>query len=143
MMPADSPVAILNELLTLEWHGLPRRLIESGAFVSPTAKSDYNHLLVMAKKAREHAGVLADLIQNLGGVPQSGLPPTDSAGYHFSELSHLRPLLLSEQKNIVEEYTAAGRRLSNVPRAAAVVAAILEDHRRTLEELSAQKNARG
>jgi len=143
MMATASPPDILNELLALELNCLPQRLIESGAFVSARARSDYDRLRVLSQNARQHAGALAELIQNLGGVPQPALPKTDTAGYHFTELTHARNLLLDEQQRVVRDYAAAGARLSSVPRAASLVATILEDHRRALDEFSAQKNARG
>lgn len=143
MMDAPSITDILNELLNLELNSLPVRMIESVAFISARSRTDFVHVTSMAKSARTHAGVLADLIQNLGDSPQPTPPSLDSAGYHFQELAHVRALLISEQEQTVQKYQTAAQRVSKSPRAAALVGAILEDHRRTLAELSAQKNARG
>lgn len=143
MMDAPTTTNLLNELMNLELNSLPIRMIESAAFVSARSKADFVHVTKMAKSARAHAAALADLIQNLGDSPRSAPPPLDSAGYHFQELAHARPLLISQQERTVQTYQSAATRVSKNPRAAALVGAILEDHRRTLAELSAQKNARG
>lgn len=143
MMDAPSTTDILNELLNLELNSVPVRMIESVAFISARSRTDFVHVTNMARSARTHAGALADLIQNLGDSPRPTPPSLDSAGYHFQELAHVRALLISQQEQTVQKYQTAVQRVSKSPRAAALVGAILEDHCRTLLELSAQKSARG
>lgn len=143
MMDAPPTTDILNELLNLELNSLPIRMIESVAFISARSRTDFVHVTNMARNARTHAGALADLIQNLGDSPQPTPPSLDSAGYHFQELAHVRTLLITQQEKTVQNYQTAAQRVSKNPRAAALIGAILEDHRRTLTELTAQKNARG
>lgn len=142
-MDADRSAAILNELFNLELHRHPIRLIESAAFVSARSQADHRQLLSLAKQAKAHVGAIADLMYNLGATPHPTPPSLDSAGYHFTELGAVRNMLVEEQTRTVEAFQQAAQQLSKFPRAAALVGALLEEHRQTLAALTAQKNARG
>ncbi len=129
-------VAILNELLTLEQQSLAHRLLE--ATVSVTSLSVPVWVLVQRITAatRDHSAALARLILDLGATPAPRRNLITSADLHFQDLHRVLPRLIADQEAIVRSYTVAARRLSDDPRALAVVTRILQQHQKDLQLLS-------
>jgi hypothetical protein len=132
-------VAILNELLSIEQRSLAPRLLEATVSVSSLSIPALVLVQRMTAATRTHSAALAKLILDLGGTPAPRRYLIATADLHFQDLQHVVPRLVADQEAIVCSYTLAAQRLSDEPRALALVTRILQQHQqdlRTLSELS-------
>lgn len=129
-------VAILNELLTLEQRSLAPRLLESTVSVSGPSVPALVLVQRMTAATRDHGAALAKLILDLGGTPSPRRYLIATADLHFQDLQHVLPRLVIDFEAIVRSYTLAAQRLSDEPRALALVTRILQQHQQDLQSLS-------
>jgi len=128
-------LAILNELLTDEQNSLALRLLESTISVSSTSVKVWLLVQRMAEAARDHAPGLARLILELGGTPAPRCYPIATADLHFQDLQFVVQRLVADQEAVARRYILAAQRLSDEPRAAALVSRILQRHQQDLQSL--------
>lgn len=128
-------VAILNELLTLEQRSFAPRLLEATVSVSSQSVSVLVLVQRMTAATRDHGAALAKLILDLGGTPAPRCYLIATADLHFQDLLHVVPRFFADQEAAVRSYTLAAQRLSDEPRALAVVTRILQQHQQDLQSL--------
>ena len=128
-------VAILDELLTLEQRSLAPRLLESTVFVSDLSVAAFDVVRRMAHATGDHTAALTKLILDSGGIPGPRSSSLATADLHFQELQHILPRLVADQRASIRQYTLASQRLSDEPRALALVTRILQRHQQDLEKL--------
>ena len=129
-------IAILNVLLSLEQCSLARRLLEATVSVSSSFVKALNLVQRMSHASREHGAALVKLILDLGGVPAPRRYPIATADLHFQNLQFVMPRLVVDLKAIVRGYTLAAQRLSDEPRALALVTRNLQQHQQDLRSLN-------
>ncbi|MEK7730864.1 MAG: hypothetical protein AAB385_03410 [Planctomycetota bacterium] len=129
-------IAILNELLTLEQRSLSLRLLEATVSVSSLSVPALVLVQRMTAATRDHGAALANLILDLGGTPAPRHYLIATADLHFQDLHHVLPRLVADQVAVVRSYTLAAQRLSDDPRALALVNRILQQHQQQLQALS-------
>lgn len=129
-------VAILNELLTLEQRSIAPRLLEATVSVSSLSVPVLVLIQRMTAATRDHGAALAKLILDTGGTPDPRRYLIATADLHFQDLLHVVPRLFADQETVVRRYTIAAQRLSDEPRALALVTRILQQHQQDLRALS-------
>lgn len=134
-MPSDAVIAVLNELLVAERRNLAPRLCESILFVSRQTATARELVEGMARLSRDHCESLAALIRELGAEPGLRGPDMATADLHFQALCHALPRLLSAHKALLGTYRIASLKVSEEPRAADVLARIMERHTSDLQAL--------
>ncbi len=134
-MDAQTLTNILNELLAAEQCSLTQRLVESTVFVSELSVEGAAALEQMATASGEHGAWLAGAIGEFGGIV--GIPVHDlaSADLHFQDLHRALPRLVGDRESLIQKYTLASERVGSEPRAAQLVARIMERHREELATL--------
>ncbi len=139
-MDAQTLTNILNELLAAEQYSLTQRLVESTVFVSELSVEGAAALEQMAKASEEHGAWLAGAIGEFGGIV--GIPVHDpaSADLHFQDLHRALPRLGADRESLIHKYTLASERVNREPRAAQLVARIMERHREELATLKRLRN---
>lgn len=129
-------IAVLNELVRLEQAGTALRLMESMVFVSPMSVDALTAVERLAEAAEFHTAELSRLVLRLGGAPAYRAADPRSADLHFQEVAFVLPRLITEQKVLLAKYDLAAERLTDDPKASALVAQLADRHRETISELA-------
>lgn len=129
----QTAVEKLNRLLRAEYASLVHRLGEADPYVSWTSAADRALIERMVADERDHARELTNMILELRGAPAPPTFDTASAGAHFLQLDYLMPQVIASKRRLVVLYESTGP--TGDPRADALVARILAEHRRHCEEL--------
>ncbi len=119
---------ILNELLSAEHGSVAPRLVESTLFVSRLAVEDLVTVRKIARVCRDHCGWLTELILDLGHTPWPRVNDPRSADLHFQELRQVLSRLTADLEALIRKYTAAAGRVADEPRAATLIARILDSY---------------
>lgn len=129
----EHAIQTLNRLLDAEYGNLIHRLAEADPFVTASASDDRAVVRRMAADLERHQRGLVEMILKLRGAPAPPRYPTDLSAVHYLDLSYLMPQVISGVRRLVKTYESAGT--TGHPEADALIARILDDHRRHLAEL--------
>lgn len=138
-MTQPATADILNELLTAEQGSIAPRLVESTLFVSRLAVEDLVTVRKIARACRDHCGWLTELILDLGHTPWPRVNDLRSADLHFQELRQVLSRLAADLEALIRKYTLAAARVTDEPRATALITRILDRYRgylAAIQELS-------
>lgn len=125
----------LNDLLELEACGIAARLGEVHSFVDPRDADALALFRRIHADHCEHQRLLSEAIVRAGGVPRPTSMDMATAGDHYLGARCLTPKLIEEQRRCIAACDRAAGEVSADGDAASVVATILKDHRRHLEQL--------
>lgn len=135
------PDDILRELLVSEQRSLASRFVESTLFVAAQGIDEQQLVSRIARDTNGHCAKLTEVILRLGGSPGPRAGDVNTAHLHFLDVHKLISALAADRELLVRKYSAAAARLAREPIALAAVNAILEQHRRELEQLRALETA--
>lgn len=125
----------LNDCLAAECRSIVGHLSDSQPFVSWLGVTDQQVVRQIIADENRHERDLAELIDNLDGVPLSDTPATDVAGVHYLDLRYLLSRIIEDKRRLLRTYEAASPRVGGDKEAAALIARITDDERRHLSEL--------
>ena len=130
MIPNESIIAILNELLRRESESVLPRLLESDSFVSWSSADEGIAVRRMVDEHNDHCQWLVAAIRQIGGEPRPMRADIGSTHLHYLDLSFLLPHALEDCTHNITAYEDAQPDVANNRIAGDVVAKILEHHRR-------------
>lgn len=136
-MNPSPAVDVLDELLAAESRSLIRHLDSSTVFVSWASADDAAAVQAMVVEDRQHADLLTRTIQELNGDPSPLGYDAAAAGVHYLELHTLLPQVVAGEEALAARFEDAVARVADEPRAAEVVARLLECHRSRADRLRA------
>ena len=134
-MENEKVCAILNELLAGEQQAAAPRILESTVYVSQLAVAELPVAQRIARQTHSNSEELAELILDLGGVPEPSVPDVATAHLHFQDLHRLLPLLIDDHEKLIRKYEIAAERVASKPRTQELVTRILQRHQEELREL--------
>ena len=134
-MENEKVCAILNELLAGEQQATASRILESTVYVSQLAVAELPVAQRIARQTHSNSEELAELILDLGGVPEPSVPDVATAHLHFQDLHRLLPLLIDDHERLIRKYEIAPDRVASEPRIQELVTRILQRHQEELREL--------
>lgn len=134
-MSESSVLNALNECFAAECRSVIGHLADSQPFVSWLGAMDQSVVRQIVADENRHELELAELINDLDGVPVSVTPATDVAGVHYLDLRYLLSRIIQDKQRLLLAYESASPRVGGDKAAAALISRITDDERRHLAEL--------
>ncbi len=138
-MTHASLIDVLNDLLAAEQASLIHRLSEAQPFVDEASASTWVAVEQLIADGFAHERDLAEMIQQLGGVPSPSAHDTTTGGLHYSSLPHLLPDIRAAVQVLITAYDhTAGTGNAKADALVTRNVTIYRRHQTTIEQSPAQ-----
>ena len=99
--------AALNDLLATQTRGLSRHLREATPYLTAVTYPIWAQVQKMLVASARHADLISDLLEQLQLSERPTSFESAVARFHFTDLSHLMPMLIEEKQAQVDAYRRA------------------------------------